>query len=235
MRCPYCTIAMSPVSTGPMGHGYTQMFYQDAGGSQHRIEAASCPECKGVFLLHFDMYLKEVRRGEASTILTNESVLWPRTSSRAPVPAEVPEEYSSLAREAGLILSDSPRASAALSRRCLQQLLRDKAGAPPGDLYREIEWAIANAGLPSHVSVCLHDLRVIGNMAAHPNKSTATGDYIEIEPGEAEWTLDTLDSLFDHYFVGPAKTAARQAALTATIGKKPSRRSRPADRGPAGH
>jgi hypothetical protein len=120
-----------------------------------------------------------------------------------------------------LILADSPRASAALSRRCLQQLLRNEAGAPPSDLYHEIEWAIKNAGLPSHAADSLHSLRDIGNMAAHPNKSTATGDYLDVEPGEADWMLDTLDALFNFYFVGPAKIAARQAALAAKLGKTP--------------
>jgi hypothetical protein len=56
-------------------------------------------------------------------------------------------------------------------------------------------------------------------MAAHPNKSTATGDYLEVEPGEAEWGLDILDGLFDFYFVQPAKTAARKAAFDARLGK----------------
>jgi hypothetical protein len=42
-------------------------------------------------------------------------------SSRPPISPDVPEPHRSLATETGLILSDSPRASAALSRRCLQQ------------------------------------------------------------------------------------------------------------------
>ena len=27
-----------------------------------------------------------------------------------------------------------------------------------------------------------------------------------MEHGEAEWCLDVIDALYDHYFVGPAKT-----------------------------
>jgi hypothetical protein len=69
-----------------------------------------------------------------------------------------------------------------------------------------------------YVTDSLHDLRTIGNMAAHPNKSTATGDYLEVENGEAEWTLDTLDALFGFYFIEPARTAARKAALQARTG-----------------
>jgi len=219
MRCPFCTIAISPVpQTGSTGLDVAEMLYRDGHGDRHRVGAVSCPECDRVFLLHADWTYDEVAD---ETEISEESLLWPRASSRPPVAPDVPEQYASLAREAGLILTDSPRASAALSRRCLQQLLRDKAGAPAGKLNNEIEWAIANAGLPSHATECLHDLREIGNMAAHPNKSTATGDYLEVEPGEAEWTLDTLDALFDHYFIGPARTAARKAALAAKLKKAP--------------
>jgi hypothetical protein len=34
-----------------------------------------------------------------------------------------------------------------------------------------------------------------------------------VEPGEAEWNLDVLESLFDFYFVQPALHAKRKAAL----------------------
>lgn len=56
-------------------------------------------------------------------------------------------------------------------------------------------------------------------MGAHPSASSATGDDLEVEPGEAEWTLDTLDALFSHVFIEPARTAARKTALAARLGK----------------
>jgi hypothetical protein len=40
-------------------------------------------------------------------------------------------------------------------------------------------------------------------------KSTTTGVILDAEPGEAEWNLDILESLFDFYFVQPALTAKR--------------------------
>ncbi len=220
VRCPYCTITMSPVRDRMQFGG--QMFWQDH-GTQARVEAVGCPECKGVFLLlsHFET-LPGSEQGTATWRDIDSMVLWPRVSSRTPVPPEVPEPYASLTAEAGLILTDSPRASAALSRRCLQHVLREKAGAPKGDLFHEIEWTLADAGLPSHLQEGLHELREIGNMAAHPNKSTATGDYLEVEPGEAEWSLDVLDGLLDFYFVQPEKAAARKAALDAHLGKGPT-------------
>ena len=63
--------------------------------------------------------------------------------------------------------------------------------------------------LPSHIADSLDAVRNIGNFAAHPAKSQATGEVVPVEPGEAEWTLDTLEELFDFYFVSPARTKAR--------------------------
>lgn len=222
MICPFCSVEMHPVpdDRGLPGGGGNRMWYYDEDRQHHSVQAASCPGCRGVFLLHSDIYSHptNIAAGEARAEESNVFVLLPRTSSRKALPSEVPEPYRSLYSEAALILADSPRASAALSRRCLQHLLREVAGAPKSDLYREIEWILNNAQLPGYVTESLHDLRAIGNMATHPNKSTATGEHLEVEPGEAEWTLDTLDALFSHLFVEPAKTAARKAALAAKSG-----------------
>lgn len=49
--------------------------------------------------------------------------------------------------------------------------------------------------------------------AAHPQKSTASGAILDVEPGEAEWNLDVLESLFDFYFIQPALSAKRKAEL----------------------
>jgi hypothetical protein len=214
MRCPHCTVGIKPELHLTSG-------VRDA-GTELDVESWICPECdRGFVTIAGSEYVGGPLTQAGSYRQTDEVIIWPRSSSRPPVSADVPEQYASLAREAGLILADSPRASAAMARRSLQQILRDEAGAPPGKLYDEIEWTIKNAGLPSHASESLHALREIANFAAHPNKSTSTGDYLEVEPGEAEWTLDVLDTLFDHYFVGPARTAKRKADLAARLGKTP--------------
>lgn len=124
--------------------------------------------------------------------------------------------------EACLILTLSPKASAALSRRCLQNILREKAGVKKGDLANEIQQVIDSNKLPSHLSESIDAIRNIGNFAAHPLKSTATGEIVEVEPGEAEWLLDVLEALFDFYFVQPAILQAKRDALNkklAGIGK----------------
>ena len=148
----------------------------------------------------------------------------PITSSRTPVPPEVEKPYSDDYSEACLILTFSPKASAALSRRCLQSILRDKAKVKKGDLANEIQQVITTNALPSHLAESIDAIRNIGNFAAHPLKSTSTGEIVEVEFGEAEWLLDVLEALFDFYFVQPTILKAKRDALNvklAAIGKPP--------------
>ena len=116
-----------------------------------------------------------------------------------------------------MTLADSPKASAALSRRCLQAILRDHAGVKHGNLAGEIQQVIDSGKLPSHLTESLDAIRNIGNFAAHPIKSTSTGEVIEVEDGEAEWNLDVLESLFDFYFVQPAIIKKKRDALNSKL------------------
>jgi len=143
--------------------------------------------------------------------------------ARDPVDAAVPAQFSGLYVEACNVLDASPRASAAVSRHCLQHLLHECAKVKPGNLNGEIQEVLDSGSVPSHVADSLDAVRTIGNFAAHPIKSTSSGQVVDVEPGEAEWNLDTIQSLFDFYFVQPAKTAARRAALNQKLAdaKKP--------------
>ncbi|MBE0540820.1 MAG: DUF4145 domain-containing protein [Verrucomicrobia bacterium] len=148
----------------------------------------------------------------------------PKVAGRPPVPPDVPNKYADDYKEACLVIADSPKASAALSRRCLQHLLRSEAKVKHQDLFNEIQELINRGALPSHIAEGLDAVRNIGNFAAHPMKSQSTGDIVPVEPGEAEWNLDVLESLFDFYFVAPAKTKARKDALNKKLkdaGKAP--------------
>jgi hypothetical protein len=137
----------------------------------------------------------------------------PIASTRKPVPQEVDQIFAKDYKEACLILSFSPKASAALSRRCLQNVLREKASIKNSDLSKEIQEVIDRKLLPSYLLDDIDALRNIGNFAAHPIKSTSTGEIVEVETGEAEWLLEVLELLFDFYFVQPGKSKKKREAL----------------------
>jgi hypothetical protein len=90
------------------------------------------------------------------------------------LPSESVEDY----KEACLVLSNSPKASAALSRRCLQLLLRTTAGVKPGDLSNEIQEVLEGKTLPSGLAETIDMVRIFGNFAAHPIKSKSTGEVV---------------------------------------------------------
>lgn len=82
-----------------------------------------------------------------------------------------------------------------------------------GDLSNEIQQVLDSKQLPSMIADGVDAVRHIGNFAAHPIKSNSTGEIVDVEPHEAEWNLDVLESLFDFYYVLPAKAQAKREAL----------------------
>jgi len=113
--------------------------------------------------------------------------------------------------EAAAVLNTSPKASAALSRRCLQTVLRESGNATQHNLVDQIK--AVTKDLPSYIAENIDAIRNIGNFAAHPIKDTSSGQIVDIEPGEAEWNLDVLDMLFDFYYVQPALAQQKRDSL----------------------
>ena len=148
----------------------------------------------------------------------------PIEKGRPPLHALVPDEYRGEVDEAALVLDVSPKSSAALGRRCLQRLLREHLKIEKKDLSQEIDELLSSGGLPSYLASAVDAIRNIGNFAAHPLKYTNTGEIVEVEPGEAEWTLDVLEMLFDFYFIQPKGADAKKDALNQkllALGKPP--------------
>ena len=159
----------------------------------------ACPNCRGIIITAVN--LKDQK----------EYVLWPRFDFRNPVPEEVPEHIAEDYNEAATVLNFSPKASAALSRRCLQTVLREAGSTTQKNLSAQIDAVIPN--LPSYIAESIDAIRNIGNFAAHPIKDNQSGGIIPVEPGEAEWNLEVLDMLFDFYYVQPEITKRKREAL----------------------
>jgi hypothetical protein len=71
--------------------------------------------------------------------------------------------------------------------------------------------------LPSGVHSIVDAVRNFGNFSAHRITDQTTLQLIDVEPHEAEYCLDILDSIFDHYFVRPAHAQRMKAALDAKL------------------
>jgi len=199
MKCPHCLENFFEEWVALRGQGNNVVFNDDDGGWY--LEYCKCPSCKRII----------IRLSDNDTRKTQ--LVRPKGISRAPLPPEIPTIFSQDYIEACLTLPDSPKASAALSRRCLQNLLREKANVKKANLDKEIQEVIDSGKLPPYLSEGIDAVRNTGNFAAHPIKSQSSGEIVDVEPGEAEWNLDILEGLFDFYFVQPESVKKKREKL----------------------
>ena len=152
--------------------------------------------------------------------------VYPIGANRGPVPPEVPPEIARDYVEACNVLPISAKASAALSRRCLQNMLHAHA-YKARDLAKEVDLLLNETdprkALPHKLRVTVDAIR---NFGVHPIDDKTTLQVIEVEPHEAEWCLETIENLFEHFYVGPVAAMAMKAALDEKLagsGKPPAK------------
>jgi hypothetical protein len=220
MICPQCNTGIHVALREDLFFTYINKSGRSVGW---KIRYGQCPEC-GEAIIY--MGSGDTQMSQGRHIISGnykERMSEPISGSR-PCPPEVPKDLASDFLEAATVLSISPQASAALTRRSLQHLLRDYAGIHKKDLAAQIDDVIAQNVFPSALAEQLDAVRNIGNFAAHPQKSTSTGEIIPVEPQEAEWNLDVLEELFDHFFVKPERARLRKAQFNKKLvdaGKTP--------------
>lgn len=219
MKCPYCLESFFETRT-------LYPLEKDIEGAWGII-ADICPTCKkaifkiakGQIITNPGTYKRfSTIRGE------KEILIKPKAANRAPLPQQVEKEFVEDYQEACLVLSDSPKASAALSRRCLEHILEEKANAKKKNLADKIDQVLDSKSLPTRIAESLDAVRNIGMFAAHPKKSLSSGEILPVEPGEAEWNLDVIEMLFDLYFVQPEVIKKKKEALNEKLkaaGKSP--------------
>jgi hypothetical protein len=193
MKCPHCTVAIhEDWNTSPIYMGEPTLW---------RVRIMTCPECHKDILQFAKADRDAVRVHEPGKFFQ----VFPRGSNRGPVPHDVPVDIATDYNEAALVLPLSAKASAALSRRCLQSVLSN-AGYTQKDLSKQIDAVLAETdttkALPSGIHSIVDAIRNFGNFSAHRITDQTSLQVIEVEPHEAEWCLDILDELFDHYYIG---------------------------------
>jgi hypothetical protein len=192
-----------------------------------QYRTAICPDCKKTTIELAAPV--PARTGPLADSQRRWRQVHPVGSNRGPVAPEVPKPIAADYVEACQVLPLSAKASAALARRCLQAMLyahdyKDK------DLAKQIE-QLLNEGdpmkaLPRALHGTVDAIRNFGNFSAHPIDDKTSLQVIEVDPEEAEWCLQILEDLFEHFYVGPAAADAKKAALDsklAAAGKPPSK------------
>ncbi|MCC7300620.1 MAG: DUF4145 domain-containing protein, partial [Verrucomicrobia bacterium] len=108
-------------------------------------------------------------------------------------PAAIVADYN----EACLIQEASPKASATLSRRCLQGIIRDFWKVKAGRLVDEIE-QIKDKTDPLTWEA-IDSVRKVGNIGAHMEKDIDL--IVDVDPSEAELLIGLIETLIRDWYV----------------------------------
>lgn len=208
MDCPHCRRAIHVSWT------HNTLYVGDK-ATNAWAKTAVCPSCEKMFA--------KLGYGPKAA-----GYIIPKGTARAPVPPAVPASIAADYDEAALVLEFSPKASAALARRCLQNVLSAQ-GYTGRNLVAQVSAFISETDPTKVAPQSLRDtvdaVRNFGNFSAHPIDDKTTLQIVDVEDHEAEWCLDILDELFEHFYVRPAEAAAKKAALNAKLsaaGKPPA-------------
>src|ERR1019366_482264 len=144
-NCPYCGRATTITSHN---HGISRASIETEaskyGDIDLRVTATACPneECRGLVLDAELVRGKYVGNSYQITERLQQFPLLPESYAK-PQPDYVPRDIRETYQEACAILRLSPKASAALSRRCLQGIVRDFWSIPDnkrGNLGTELSF-----------------------------------------------------------------------------------------------
>lgn len=215
MICPHCSTVVkihwnvtSPYEIDKVKKVGIEIFYSE------------CPNCNKlvVGLQKGDLKSSEYNGLHIQDKTEWQKIIYPKQNNfqnSIDIPTKYLEDYE----EAIKVLSPSPKASAALSRRLLQCILREEFDIKENSLVKEIEIFNTLSGVPSHLTNAVDAVRIIGNIAAHPNKDKNTGEIVPVEIGEAEWLIEVIEALFDFVFIQPSKLELRKQELNLKLEK----------------
>jgi hypothetical protein len=219
--CPHCEHAVTITSERYSSASHTLYIENSDGRRSLRSVYLVCPnpQCKK-FTLTADLYesVRDQAQGREKFLskLQTWSLVPPSTSKNFPdyVPAPIREDY----HEACLIRDLSPKASATLSRRCLQGILRDFWKVKPGRLVDEIAQIKDNVDPLTWEAI--EAVRKLGNIGAHMEKDIDV--IVEVDPNEAALLIGLVETLLKEWYVARAERSARMGAVIAAAASKKS-------------
>lgn len=224
-HCPYCnktaTITTSNFSSG--------IHYTNKDSKDNRIgiktSVTICPnsECRD-YTIQAELFLTSWKVDSQSWKITGEPIAkWPLKpqSEAKQMPDYVPQAIISDYEEACLIKNLSPKASATLSRRCLQGMIRDFFDVKGRTLFEEIS-AIKEKVDPDTWEA-IDAIRSIGNIGAHMEKDINL--IIEVESSEAGLLISLIESLIKDWYITRYERKQRLESIVKIAEKKREERS----------
>jgi len=223
-QCPSCgnfTTIVSSNETENLSGLNQQSKYGDVG---LEIVSVSCPnpDCLELHVLVRIAKATYYHDSDLVQRVSDESIvrvnIYPEVNI-LPLPEVIPKEIKNTYREAKLVLPISGKASAALSRRCLQGIVRDFFKLPAdkrGNLGAELN--CVKDQIDSDVWDDIAAVRAVGDIGAHMDKNV---DFIiDVHEKEASLLVELIEFLFKSWYIEREKKASRSSDLQALLQDK---------------
>jgi Domain of unknown function (DUF4145) len=225
--CPFCC-RDTTITRKDISESRHQLKIETSEG--HRLALSRfiiCPNpnCKKLMLSFILLDSKKLLEKSSLSIEWEDGALlyeWnliPESLAK-PFPNYIPEVILTDYLEACLIQNKSPKASATLSRRCLQGILRDYWEVKPETLSKEIE-QIKDKVEPS-IWNAIDAVRKIGNIGAHMEKDINV--IVDVEPNEAYLLIELIEILLKEWYVAREERNNRISKITAIATSKEQER-----------
>lgn len=217
-RCPYCDQIATLLDSNTSSDTHTFNLGNKDGNLALGTKVIVCPNstCKQYTI---SASLQSYESRASGRVLTgkphNTWKLRPASTAK-PLPEYIPRAIQDDYYEACLIADLSPKASATLSRRCLQGMIRNFFGVSDKTLWAEIQ-AIKDKVDPTTWEA-IDAVRSIGNIGAHMEADIDL--IVDVDPGEAALLIGLIETLIDEWYVHRHQRAQRMSKIVAVAAEK---------------
>lgn len=210
LQCPHCNCTLANTDDTHKLHIMSLNYLTYNGGGKYSIEyskvSANCDELICIYdesTCIITEYILCPLCGKFSIIVHN-----PHRDCTIPIspkcirksfPDYIPKQIRQDYEEACLIAELSPKASATLSRRCIQGMIRDFWGIVKNNLRAEIDEVAKQSTITELQKNALHALRSIGNIGAHPERDIEL--IVDVEPDEARKMIVLIEIFMQNWYI----------------------------------
>jgi len=199
-NCPYCNHASTITDLNHSTNSHLFAMGNKDGDLGFWSSVTVCPndECKE-YTIEANLYKVAMMPNSKLAPFGGPLIHWQlRPQSQAkPYPSYIPQQILDDYQEACLIKDLSPKASATLSRRCLQGVIRDFWRITKNRLIDEINELKGHIDHPTWEAI--DAVRSIGNIGAHMEKDINL--ILEVEPTEAELLIGLIEILLKDWYL----------------------------------
>lgn len=220
--CPYCNRDTTLRDGQDTRHDFAYLTIENSEGLRClRSHFIVCPNpaCRK-FTLTVSLYQALPAAGDYITrdLIQKWDLIPPSRANAFPdyVPAAVLADYN----EACLISDLSPKASATLSRRCLQGILRDYWRVKPGRLVDEINQI--KDKMDPMTWTAIDSVRKIGNIGAHMENDINV--LVDVDPNEATLLIHLIEQLIRDWYIAREQRQAHLRDITKVADMKDQQR-----------